>query len=289
MVGDDDQCLIEGTPVTMADGTTRPIEDVRVGDEVMSCYGSGDFRPARVTDAFRSERADAGIRIVTRGGREIVSTAEHTHFAGYRLGLTPQLHMTYLMRRAERGCRVGVTRTYTDAVKEPVIGIGQRCRQERADAAWVVSVHPTDAEARAAEHVLSVSYGLPTIPFVARHGARSNGLVGDQALIDRVFDSVDSDRAGLRLVHDMGLHPEHAHYRSASHEGRRRILTITLCGDRRGRTPMHRVSMGGRDTEIRARLESAGISVRPGRNGSWKVETCFKRLRRRRALRRSRP
>ena len=100
MVGDDDQCLVEGTPVTMADGTVRPIEDVRVGDLVRSCYGSGDFRAARVTDTFRSERVD-GIRIVTRGGREIVSTPEHTHFAGYRLGLTPQLHMTYLMR--ERG------------------------------------------------------------------------------------------------------------------------------------------------------------------------------------------
>ena len=38
-----------------------------------------------MTDTFRSERAD-GIRIVTRAGGEIVSTPEHTHFAGYRLG-----------------------------------------------------------------------------------------------------------------------------------------------------------------------------------------------------------
>src|SRR5215211_7148132 len=120
VVGDDDQCLVEGTPVTMADGSVKPIEDVRVGDEVLSCYGSGDFRAARVSGTHRSERTD-GIRIVTRGGREIVSTPEHTHFTGYRVGLTPQLHMTYLLRRAERGCRVGVTRTYTDAVRKPVI------------------------------------------------------------------------------------------------------------------------------------------------------------------------
>jgi len=71
VVGDDDQCLVEGTPVTMADGTTKPIEDVGVGDMVLSCYGSGDMRPARVTDAFSSARMD-GIRIRTRGGREIV-------------------------------------------------------------------------------------------------------------------------------------------------------------------------------------------------------------------------
>jgi DNA helicase-2/ATP-dependent DNA helicase PcrA len=276
VVGDDDQCLVEGTAITMGDGSVKPIEDVRVGDEVLSCYGSGDFRPARVTDAFRSVRSDDGIRIVTRGGREIVSTAEHTHFAGYRLALTPQLHMTYLMRRAERGCRVGVTRTYADAVVKPVVGVQQRCAQERADAAWVVSVHETDAEARAAEHVLSLRYGLPTIPFVARRSARSNGLVGDQALIDRVFASVDSDLGGLRLVHDTGLDVEHPHHLPATHEGRRRTLTITLCGDRRGRTPMHRVSMGGRDPRVRAELEAAGISVRDARNASWRVESCFK-------------
>src|SRR4029078_2195555 len=101
--------------------TVEPMGAGRVGELVRSCDGTGDFCAARVTDTFRSERAD-GIRIVTRGGREIVSTPEHTHFAAYRLGLPPQMHMTCLMRHAERGCRVGVTRTYTDAVRKPVVG-----------------------------------------------------------------------------------------------------------------------------------------------------------------------
>jgi DNA helicase II / ATP-dependent DNA helicase PcrA len=48
VVGDDAQCLVEGTLVTMADRSKRPIEQIRVGDEVLSCYGSGDFRAARV-------------------------------------------------------------------------------------------------------------------------------------------------------------------------------------------------------------------------------------------------
>ena len=45
-----------------------------------------------------------------------------------------------------------------------MIGLQQRCNHEHADAAWVVSVHASDAEARAAEHLLSIRYGLPTIP-----------------------------------------------------------------------------------------------------------------------------
>jgi DNA helicase II / ATP-dependent DNA helicase PcrA len=80
VVGDDDQCLLAGTPVTMADGSLRPIEEVRVGDSVRSCYGSGDFRPATVVRTARRE-ASAGIRITTQAGRTLVSTPEHTHFA----------------------------------------------------------------------------------------------------------------------------------------------------------------------------------------------------------------
>jgi len=71
-----------------------------------------------------------------------------------------------------------------------------------------VSVHETDAEARAAEHIRSVKHHIP-----------------------------------------------------ATHEGRRRNVTITLCGDRRGRTPMHRVTMGGRDSDVRSRLDA---ELRPG-------------------------
>src|SRR5262249_41341566 len=71
-VGDDDQCLVEGTLVTMADGSSLPIEGVRVGDLVLSSYGSGDFRPARVTHAFSSRRSD-GVRIRLASGRELVS------------------------------------------------------------------------------------------------------------------------------------------------------------------------------------------------------------------------
>jgi len=84
VVGDDAQCLVEGTRVRMGDGTLRPIEQIAPGDEVLSCYGSGDFRPARVTDTHRSDGRADGIAITMRSGRRLVSTPEHTHFAGHR-------------------------------------------------------------------------------------------------------------------------------------------------------------------------------------------------------------
>jgi DNA helicase II / ATP-dependent DNA helicase PcrA len=276
VVGDDDQCLIEGTPVTMGDGTTRPIEQVQVGDEVLSCYGSGDFRPARVTGTHVAE-ARLGIRIRTAGGRELVSTPEHTHFAGFRPGHTPDAHMTYLMARAEKGFRVGVTRTYggRDGGRA---GLATRAMQEHADAGWIVRIHESDAEARASEAVLSLRYGIPTLPFVARPSGAARGLVGSQALIDRVFDRVDSDAGGFALLEAEGLAVDVPHHTPRSFEGRRRKVTVTLCGDRRGRTPMHTIAVGGRDPEARRALESVGLSVRPAKAGSlsWRYESAFK-------------
>ncbi|MCW3009830.1 MAG: family ATPase, partial [Solirubrobacterales bacterium] len=86
VVGDDAQCLVEGTLVTMGDGTMRPIEDVLEGDEVLSCVGPGAFAPARVTRTFRATDRTTGIAVSTRAGRHVVSTEEHLHFADARRG-----------------------------------------------------------------------------------------------------------------------------------------------------------------------------------------------------------
>jgi DNA helicase-2/ATP-dependent DNA helicase PcrA len=277
VVGDDAQCLVEGTLVRMGDGSLKPIQDVRVGEEVLSCFGSGDMRPAKVLRTHRSVGSE-GIRIVLRSGRQIVSTPEHTHFAGYRLGFTPQMHMTYLMRRREEGFRVGTSRTYTAGQIKPVVGVALRARTESGDAAWVVGTHETEADARAHEALLSLRYGLPTIPFVARPNGRENGLVGDQELIDELFWKLDTVEAGCDLLADQGLDYCQPHFVPKSHEGARRIVTVTLCADRRGRTPMHLIALGGRDTAARAALEGIGLSVRPAKRGSesWRYESCFK-------------
>jgi DNA helicase II / ATP-dependent DNA helicase PcrA len=284
VVGDDAQCLVKGTLVKMADGGERPIEDVQAGDTVLSAYGSGDFRPALVTRRHEA-RCTTGVAVTTRSGRRLISTPEHVHFAGFVLGRTPQLHMTYVMWKAGVGFRVGTSRTYTAGQVKPVVGVRLRMRTEGADAAWVVSVHASDAEARVAEHVLSAGYGLPTLPFNARPSGANcvDTLVGNQALIDRVFSQLDTEAAGRRLLGEEGLSFRFPHFTPAAHTSSRRgsprvrrRMVLTLCGDRRGASPMHRISMFGYDADGREAFERLGLSVRPARRGStgWRYETA---------------
>ncbi len=276
VVGDIDQCLVAGTRISMADGSTRPIEKVRAGDMVLSNYGSGVMRGARVARAIARSAGKALIRITTESGRTLTSTPEHVHFAGYRLGLTPQLYFTYLMHKQGTGWRLGVSQTYTKGQRMPMIGFQQRCNQEHGDEVWVVGVHTTSREARIEEYRLSLSYGIPTLPFVARKGS-TGGYVHDQATLDAIFSSFDTESSARRLLHDKGLSRRHPHHRAQATRSDRRNIVVTLCGDGRGASPMHRISMIGSDAKGRRALSGAGFPVRTAKAGSsaWRFESAY--------------
>jgi len=280
-VGDPDQCLVAGTRITMADGTKKPIEDVRVGDSVLTCFGSGVFGAGRVTRTHESTATHVVV-ITTASGRRVVSTPEHVHFAGFKVGKTPQTHMTYLMWKRGHGFRIGTSRTYTNGRNRSLAGPAVRLSGEHADAAWVLGTFEREVEARATEMLLSLRFGLPTIPFVARAGRTNDGrsLLGDQALLDRVFSELDTEAAGLRLLADEGLSFAHPHFSAATTTSGARVrrrLTVALCGDRRGAGPRHRISLFGYDDEGRAALERLGLPLRPAYRGSagWRYESSF--------------
>ena len=274
-VGDDDQCVVAETRVTMADGRTRAVSAVRPGDRVLSCYGSGDFRPAEVLRVHRRAARKELVEIRTRDGRRIVSTPEHTHFAGYLLGETPQTFFTYLMFREGVGYRIGTSQGYTRGQAKPMVGYRQRAIQEHADAVWIVGTHASENEARFDEITLSLKYGLPTLPFVARKGKAANGLVHDAGWIGRLYREVDTASAARRLLRDRGLREDEPHHVPISRDSKRRNIVLTLCGDHRGDRPAHRIAVMGNDEAGRSALSRAGMEVRPAKRGSrsWRFET----------------
>lgn len=70
-------CFVATTSVRMADGTSKPISEIRVGDLVIS-YASGEWVPKEVTKVMKSE-SEALVR-VTHGAAKTFATPDHPFY-----------------------------------------------------------------------------------------------------------------------------------------------------------------------------------------------------------------
>ena len=265
VVGDDDQCLVEGTPITMGDGTVKPIEDVRAGDEVLSCYGSGDFRPARVTDT--SSRAAVGHR-----DHHAKRAADRLHAGAHALRRLPAwldaADAPDLSDVAPGNGVPGRDDARSTTPRASSRSAASRCgaMQERADAAWVIATHDSEPEARLAGDAALADVRHPDAAVLrsAERQEPEQRRRATRACIDRLFSSLDTEQGGRALLEHYGLSFDHPHHIPRGFEGRRRSVTVTLCGDRRGRTPMHLVAVGGRDPEVEDRARGRRALGPPG-------------------------
>ena len=68
-------CFIGGTQISMADGTKKPIEKIRLGDLVLSFNKQGELGPASVTETH-THKEDQFITIIHWKG-QITVTPNH--------------------------------------------------------------------------------------------------------------------------------------------------------------------------------------------------------------------
>lgn len=267
-VGDVDQCLVAGSLVETPQGP-RAIEEIKQGDIVLSRGPKGVVVPSPVTDAYRSKMAGRCVRITLASGKQITSTPEHAHFAGFRPRVSPQCHLTYVMHKAGKGYRVGTTRMYSGKQGGNALGYRHRSRGEHADAVWVVGVHEDEKSARLQEYTISMRYGLPMIPFVKR-ARKGTGFCADQGMIDVLFDSIDTDTGASSLFTELGMSPDHPHYVAQSNLDIRKNVTVVMCAQmpfaatRTGVRPLHLVSAQSRDPGFEDAIRQAcpGVNVR---------------------------
>ena len=160
------------------------------------------------------------------------------------------------------GWRIGTTSVHTKGQKKPIVGFMQRSNQEHADATWVIATHKTPKEARAQEYIFSLKYQIPTIPFTPRKGLSANGYVHDKIALRKIFSFFNTENSALKLLLDLGLSRNYPHHQAQTRNANKRNINITLCADRRGKTPMHLISIFGNDIAGRKKLESMGLSIR---------------------------
>jgi DNA helicase-2/ATP-dependent DNA helicase PcrA len=105
-VGDEDQCVVEGTPIATPDGSA-PVESLESDRTVIAASGHGSSARAQVAACRGHFHQGPVVAIKTLAGRELIATPEHCVFARFPNDSRDQ-HV-YLMVSRKPGYRVGRT------------------------------------------------------------------------------------------------------------------------------------------------------------------------------------
>ncbi|MBC8075989.1 MAG: UvrD-helicase domain-containing protein, partial [Chloroflexales bacterium] len=282
VVGDSDQCLPEGTPVLTPQGEV-PIEQIQVGDKVVSGAGRGTTALGTVRQVRARPYTGKLIRATLRSGRVLEATPNHMCFA--RLGVSSDVHYVYLMYRHDKGYRIGIAiGARSDGMRpELITGLQVRCNQEHADKMWILRACATRSEAVWYEQYFAFEYSIPTTIF---HIMGREGLHLSQEDINRLFESIDTRQNATRLFRDLGMYIDYPHYRPSSlhsaNAPHRLTVHLTAFG---GNSPSvqapwyrHRVWINTNDKVLEQQVLHNGMMTRPGNRQTWRVERAYKEL-----------
>lgn len=79
VVGDDDQCLVPDTVITVKDGK-KTIKEVTQGEEVLTAVGNGCLGFSKVSKVFKNKKKTTLFTFTTGTGKKIVATGNHKMF-----------------------------------------------------------------------------------------------------------------------------------------------------------------------------------------------------------------
>ena len=166
LVGDDWQCQPKGTKVTMSDGTLKNIEDIHVGDRVLSYDVSNGYYRRKTNKSFGCSvkdisvhTSDSLITIVTEKGKESSYTKNHRCFARIHYEGNEDKSVVYIMKNSKNQYRVGSTQLFTESGRN--FGVRGRMNTERATEAWILDVFDTPREAWLCKQICSYKFGIP--------------------------------------------------------------------------------------------------------------------------------
>lgn len=189
-VGDPNQCHPDGTLISLTGGRSLPIEEIKIGDEVVTYNTKKSYFPGTLSqgrkvldiaarpytgDMFTLTSASASLRCTPNHRCLVKITADNKY-------------CLYLMSKGTTG-RVGICRVNY----ENGFGVSIRANQEGAEKAWLLDVFDSLSDARVAECVTSARFGLPQLMF------KNNGKCSaDQSFINEVYEQIGDNTSNIQ-------------------------------------------------------------------------------------------
>lgn len=167
-IGDEKQCQPKGTLVTMSDGTFKKIEELKVGDEVLSYNLKEGYYSAltkkgkgkkilNISEHFENEL----IEIELENGLKSSYTKNHRCLARIHYEGNENKSVVYIMRNSQNQFRVGSTKLFTFDARN--FGLRGRMNTENAIEGWILNVYDNPYNAWLAEQICAYKFGIPQI------------------------------------------------------------------------------------------------------------------------------
>ena len=272
VVGDDDQCIVEGTLIQGENSEIR-IEDLKSGDKVKVAAGNGEVSILDIKDISKKEYCGEVIKVVTESGKVIKSTPNHISFA--KTSLEEDKYYVYLMYKKGFGYRIGQTSSVRSRDGELDNGLAVRLNGEQGDKIWIIKICNSKGDASYYEQYYSVKYGIPTIVF----NSRGRNITISQEQIEKMFKEIDTYTAAEKLMDDENLYKEYPHHLSGAvirGESIRKRVNLSFFGGKKSVQRgiySHRIGLNSSGDESKEKFINAGFNVRDGQRGTYRVET----------------
>lgn len=271
VVGDDDQCLVEGTMISTENGEVE-IEKINKGSSVISASGNGETYSVKISDISKKKYEGKVVKITTKSGKVIKGTPNHISFGKVKL---EDKFYVYLMYKNGVGYRIGQTSSIRTIEDREVSGLSISLDEEQADKIWVIKVCATKSDASYYEQYYSVKYGVPTIVFNSTEG----NITLSQEQIKRMFEEINTISAAEKLMEDEFLYNEYPHDLSNAvirGDSVRKRIDLSFFGgeksDERG-LYTHRINLNSSGIEAKNKFIEAGFNVIDGHENTYRVET----------------
>lgn len=273
VVGDDDQCFIEGTKIRTENGE-KPVEDLVGGDVLICASGRGNVMKGTAEKIISKKYSGPVIKITTQRGTKLQATPNHIGFA--KLNARPDIYFVYLMYKRGKGYRIGQTQGVRSRKGETTNGIFFRLNQEHGDKMWILEICESREKACFLEQLYAFKYGIPTTVFHDK--GRDSAIT--QKSIDAIFNEIDTEARAEELMEDLMIFPEYPHHICNAvirGETVRQIINISAFGG--GKTGRdsgwygHRISLNTSGEGLKGEYKEERIPVRSGQRNTWRIET----------------
>jgi superfamily I DNA/RNA helicase len=224
-VGDDRQCQPAGTLVSTPGGGRKAIQDLKDGDAVVAWNRHGKSLVGREKELYRVKvgaRPYEGELVTIRVGDHKTRCTPNHRWTVKTLRKTG-LWVVYLMRRAS-DFRVGWCQLFD---KNSNMHLAQRTRLEKADSAWILSVHNGKSSASLEESLVSHRFNIPLVQFAQSVASPTAGLL-DQKYFDDFWSVIGRQEENVRrCLDDHGRDYAFPFYTQHGKRGRTTVMEVT--------------------------------------------------------------